>query len=69
MVTTQCGAMVVGGRFPLNSLQVSWDDGRSWKFYSHESRPGGNGQMAEVDNDVVIYVCECSAGAFCGCVV
>ena len=58
MVRTHSGAIIVGGRFPHNSLQVSFDDGRSWRFYSHETRCGGNGIMAEVAPDVVIYFCE-----------
>ena len=54
MVRTANGALVIGGRFPLMSLQVSWDDGHSWSFYSLESRPGGNGAMVEVAPNVVM---------------
>ena len=54
MVRTANGALVIGGRFPLMSLQVSWDDGHSWQFYSLESRPGGNGAMVEVAPNVVM---------------
>ena len=54
MVRTANGALVIGGRFPLMSLQVSWDDGHSWAFYSLESRPGGNGAMVEVAPNVVM---------------
>ena len=54
IVRTANGALVIGGRFPLMSLQVSWDDGHSWQFYSLESRPGGNGAMVEVAPNVVM---------------
>jgi hypothetical protein len=56
MLRTANGAIVIGGRFPLQSIFVSLDDGHSWRFYTLETRPGGNGAMVEVSPNVVMYL-------------
>ena len=56
MLRTVNGAIVIGGRFPLQSIFVSYDDGHSWHFFSMETRCGGNGAMVEVSPNVVMYL-------------
>ena len=56
MVRVTNGAILIAGRFPVNSVQVSRNDGRSWKWYTIDGHPGGNGAMVEVQENVVLYV-------------
>jgi hypothetical protein len=57
MITTASGYIIQAGQFPIVSLQVSWDDGFSWRFFDidYNGACGGNGALAEVAPDVVWY--------------
>ena len=55
-ITTASGVIIFGGRYPAESLQVSWDNGHSWSLYMIDT--GGsisNGGFVEVASDVVLY--------------
>ena len=56
MLRTKAGVLVHAGQFPIVSLQVSWDDGFSWRFFDidYNGATGGNGQIAEVAPNGVI---------------
>ncbi len=57
MVGTQSGALVIGGRFPGISLQVSHDGGMTWTFHTIDCGAlWANGAMMEVEPDVVLYI-------------
>ena len=40
MLRTRSGAILICGRFPVNSCQLSFDEGRSWRFYTLDAHPG-----------------------------
>ena len=69
MLRTKAGVLVHAGQFPIVSLQVSWDDGFSWRFFDidYNGATGGNGQIAEVAPDVLMYTYdgECGCSRFC----
>ena len=56
MVCTTSGALVIGGRFPDIAVQVSHDDGMTWKCYRIDSAIWANGSMYEVAPDVVLFI-------------
>jgi hypothetical protein len=56
MVRTKSGAMLICGRFPVNSCQLSFDEGRSWRFFTLDGHPGGDGAMMEVADDEVLWI-------------
>ena len=66
MLRTKAGVLVHAGQFPIVSLQVSWDDGFSWRFFDidYNGATGGNGQIAEVAPNVLMYTYdgECTDG-------
>ncbi|MCK4323759.1 MAG: exo-alpha-sialidase, partial [Armatimonadetes bacterium] len=46
MISTSSGALIIGGRFPAMAVQVSYDDGMTWKCYRIDSSAGwANGAM------------------------
>ena len=55
MLTTSSGAILIGGRFPGLAVQVSYDDGMTWKCYRIDTACYANGAMLEVEPDVVFY--------------
>ena len=55
MLTTSSGAMIIGGRFPGLAVQVSYDNGMTWKCYRIDTALYANGAMLEVEPDVVFY--------------
>ncbi len=56
MCTTTSGYLVIGGRFPALSVQVSRDHGMSWKCYQVDTVIWANGSMIEVEPDVVLFI-------------
>lgn len=56
MVCTTSGTLIIGGRFPDISVQVSRDDGMTWKCYRIDSAIWANGSMYEVAPDVVLFI-------------
>ena len=56
MVTTTSGYLLVGGRFPGMTVQVSRDHGMSWQCYQVDTAIWANGTMFEVEPDVVLFV-------------
>ncbi|MCK4322937.1 MAG: hypothetical protein KAW89_00305, partial [Armatimonadetes bacterium] len=57
MISTSSGALIIGGRFPAMAVQVSYDDGMTWKCYRIDSSAGwANGAMYEVAPDVVLFI-------------
>ena len=49
-------AFLVGGRFPGLAVQVSHDDGMTWKCYRIDTCGWANGAMIEVEPDVVLFL-------------
>ena len=56
MLRTRSGAILICGRFPVNSCQLSFDEGRSWRFFTLDAHPGGDGALVEVADDEVLWV-------------
>ena len=56
MVTTASGYLLIGGRFPAMSVQVSRDHGMSWQCYQVDNGIWANGTMFEVEPDVVLFI-------------
>ena len=56
MCTTTSGYLLIGGRFPAISVQVSRDDGMTWQCYQIDTGTWANGAMIEVEPDVVLFV-------------
>jgi hypothetical protein len=57
MITTSSGVMLIGGRYPALSIQVSFDSGMSWKLFTVDySGVWANGAMIEVAPDRVLFV-------------
>jgi len=57
MISTSSGALIIGGRFPGMAVQVSHDDGMTWKCYRIDSSAiWANGAMYEVAPDVVLFI-------------
>jgi len=56
MCTTTSGYLLIGGRFPALSVQVSRDHGMSWQRYQIDTGSWGNGSMIEVEPDVVLFI-------------
>ena len=56
MITTTSGVIIIGGRFPGMGVQVSHDDGMTWKCFRIDTCVWANGAMYEVEPDVVLYV-------------
>jgi len=56
MLTTTSGALIIGGRFPGLAVQVSHDDGMTWKCYRIDTALYANGAIYEVEPDLVLYV-------------
>jgi hypothetical protein len=55
-ITTSSGAMLICGRFPAMSCQVSFDSGMVWKLYTIDvSGSWAQGTLFEVEPDVVLY--------------
>ena len=58
MITTSSGVMLIGGRYPALSVQVSWDSGMSWRLFTVDySGTWANGAMHEVAPDRILFVC------------
>ena len=55
-VTTTSGAVLVGGRFPGQGVQVSWDNGKTFRTYTIDSTGHGQGSMIEAAPNVVLFV-------------
>ena len=55
MLTTASGAIIIGGRMPGLAVQVSYDDGMTWKCYRIDTACYANGSMYEVEPDLVLY--------------
>jgi hypothetical protein len=53
---TVSGYLVIGGRFPGNSLNVSRDRGLTWETYRIGMDLLSGGSMAEIAPDVVLWV-------------
>jgi len=57
MVCTSSGAVLIGGRFPGLAVQVSYDDGLTWKCYRIDATGGcANGAMYEIEPNVVLFI-------------
>ena len=56
MITTQSGALIIGGRFPGIGIQVSRDGGMSWQGACIDAAGWANGAMYEVEPDVVLFI-------------
>ena len=56
MTTTASGVLLIGGRFPGMSVQVSYDDGMSWQCHVIDTCTWANGAMIEIEPDVVLFV-------------
>jgi len=56
MLTTTSGVILIAGRFPGIAMQVSRDNGLTWKFYQLDRCIYANGAMYEVEPNVVLYV-------------
>ena len=57
MITTSSGVMLIGGRYPALSIQVSFTSGMSWKLFTVDySGVWANGAMIEVAPDHVLFV-------------
>ena len=57
MITTSSGVMLIGGRYPALSIQLSFDAGMSWKLFTVDySGVWANGAMLEVAPDHVLFV-------------
>ena len=48
--------VLIGGRFPGRSIQLSRDSGLSWEFYQIGTGTWVNGGMLEIEPDVVLFV-------------
>ena len=55
-VMTESGVILVGGRLPGQGLQVSWDNGISFQTFQVDTTGHGQGSMAEVAPNVVLFV-------------
>ena len=56
MISTQSGALIIGGRFPGIGVQVSRDGGMTWQGAGIDSAGWANGAMFEVEPNVVLYI-------------
>jgi hypothetical protein len=57
MITTASGVMLIGGRYPALSVQVSFTSGMSWKLFTVDySGVWANGAMIEVAPDRILFV-------------
>ena len=57
MVCTSSGTLLIGGRFPSLTVQVSHDRGLSWQaFVIDQTGARANGAMFEVEPDVVVFI-------------
>jgi len=56
MILTTSGALIIGGRFPGMTVQVSRDGGMTWNFFQIDSAAGANGAMFEIEPDVVLCI-------------
>lgn len=56
-ITTSSGVMLIGGRYPALSVQVSFDAGMSWSLFTVDySGTWANGGMLEIAPDRVIFM-------------
>ena len=56
MVTTASGAVLIGGRFPALTVQVSHDNGYTWQFHQVDTIAWASGAMIEIEPDVVLFM-------------
>jgi hypothetical protein len=56
IVRTASGALLIGGRHPGLAVQASFDDGMSWHCYRIDTAFYANGQMYEVEPNVVLFM-------------
>jgi hypothetical protein len=56
MVSTTSGALIIGGRFPGISVEVSRDGGMTWNFYQVDTVSRANGAMFEIEPEVVLFI-------------
>ena len=55
-ITTASGAMLICGRFPALSCQLSFDSGMSWKMWTIDgSGIWAQGTLFELEPDVVLF--------------
>eukprot|EP01046_Picozoa_sp_COSAG06_P006160 COSAG06_NODE_287_length_18282_cov_7.052082_7_plen_1282_part_00 len=55
-ITTDNGAVLVGGRLPGQGLQVSWDSGVTFQTFQIDTTGHGQGSMIQVAPNVVLFV-------------
>jgi len=56
MITTTSGVILIGGRFPGIGVQISRDNGMTWKCFRIDTCCWANGAMYEVEPDVVLFI-------------
>jgi len=56
MISTQSGALIIGGRFPGMGIQVSRDGGMTWTCARVDTVGWANGAMYEVEPNVVLFL-------------
>ena len=56
-ITTTSGVLIFGGRYPDIGIQVSYDSGRSWRWYVIDTSAfEANGNFLEIRPDEVLFM-------------
>lgn len=55
MVSTASGALLIAGRHPGLSFQLSYDDGMTWQCSRFDTTAWANGIAIEIEPDLVLY--------------